>query len=134
MKKQNAEKQEVFQYISTSSSYTDSIEFTDNLKPKILNRMTDRRAELDGRAIFNCEYLSKSEKIKVTWYYNSTLINTSLNEQKYMIKHETNRTVLFVLNLQFEDEGVYECKIENEYGFASCTAKLTVVNSKYLFF
>ena len=111
---------------SVLSSQTKHVS-VDELKPKILATMPDRRADLDGKAVFSCEYsAAPSEKTQINWYHNSILITKSENQQKYVIRNDNNRSILFVLNLNYEDSGIYEIRIINKHGIVSQSARLFV--------
>jgi hypothetical protein len=99
-----------------------------DLKPKILVRITDKNAELSSNALFLCEFFSQSEHSQTSWYHNGVLIQS--NEKKYRIQSDINRSILYILNIEQIDKGVYEFRIENQYGIASSMASLNIVSSK----
>lgn len=103
-------------------------EINEELKPKILAYMPDRRVELDGRAVFSCEYATPDPQAKtqVNWYHNSILITKSENQQKYVIRNDANRSILFILNVSHEDSGNYEIRIINKHGVVQQNADLYV--------
>lgn len=103
-------------------------ETNEELKPKILAYMPDRRVELDGRAVFSCEYATPDPQAKtqINWYHNSILITKSENQQKYVIRNDDNRSILFILNVNHEDSGNYEIRIINKHGVVQQNANLFV--------
>jgi len=110
-----------------SSSFINSMQQTnDALKPKILRTMPDRQVGLDGRAVFSCDYASEDAKTQINWYHNSILITKSENQQKYVIRNDNNRSILFILNVNQEDSGNYEIRIINKHGVVSQSANLHV--------
>lgn len=100
-----------------------------DLRPVITVKLTDTRADLSERVLFSCEFQCRTE-FRVNWYHNGILITQS--NEKYIIKHENNRSILIILNIQVEDSGYYEFRIQNKFGISSSNAKLTVIQSKYL--
>lgn len=103
-------------------------EANEELKPKILAYMPDRRVELDGRAVFSCEYATPDPQAKtqINWYHNSILITKNENQQKYVIRNDENRSILFILNVNHEDSGNYEIRIINKHGVVQQNANLYV--------
>lgn len=102
-----------------------------DLKPKILATMQDRHVRCDGKAVFSCDFSSADQsKTQINWYHNSILITKSENQQKYVIKNDNNRSILFILNVNHEDSGNYEIRIINKHGFVSQSANLHVGNGK----
>jgi membrane carboxypeptidase/penicillin-binding protein PbpC len=104
-----------------------------DVKPRILVQLTDKRIEMNTRAVFVCEFYCQSEKFEINWYHNGCVIKQfQSGEKKFVIKNDTDRSILCVLNVQNEDMGTYECRITNEKGTASSSAHLYVTKSKLL--
>ncbi len=129
---QQINQQQYQQQTSVLTNELNQININD-LKPKILASMPDKRVDLDGKAVFSCEYSSlPSEKTQINWYHNSILITKSENQQKYVIRNDNNRSILFILNVNYEDSGVYEIRIINKHGFVSQSARLFVSSGKLI--
>lgn len=111
--------------ISSSSQLNES-----DLTPRITLKMIDKDVKQGDMAIFACEFYSKSKVSIINWYFNGTLIQNQMNQGKYMFRNDEHRSVLCIMNINFEDSGLYEIRIENSYGFVSSSAKLTVYQSK----
>ena len=117
------------QQFTTSSGHSRSQ--VGDLKPKILAPMQDRHIGCDGKAVFSCDFSSADQsKTQINWYHNSILITKSENQQKYVIKNDNNRSILFILNVNHEDSGNYEIRIINKHGVVSQSANLYVGNGK----
>ena len=59
-------------------------------------------------------------------YHNSILITKNENRQKYVIRNDNNRSILFILNVNHEDSGNYEIRIINKHGLVQQSAHLHV--------
>ncbi len=97
----------------------------DDLKPKILTKLKDVYSESNNKATFMCEFSSLYES-KISWYHNEKAIKQSSNEIKYLFNNELNKSTMTVLNVELEDSGFYEFRIQNKFGANSTTAKLIV--------
>jgi len=87
---------------------------------------------MDGKAVFSCDYASDDSKTQINWYHNSILITKSENQDKYVIRNDDNRSILFILNVGHEDSGTYEIRIINKYGVVSQSANLFVSGGKFI--
>ena len=112
-----------------SSLNTELVENNDHLKPKIIVKLTDKKSEINEKAMFICEYSSSSES-KICWHHNGSIIKQSSIQKKYLFQNESHRSTITILNIEFEDIGDYEFIIQNKYGNASSKAKLVLDQSK----
>ena len=88
--------------------------------------MPDRSVGMDGKAVFSCDYASEDAKTQINWYHNSILITKSEDQDKYVIRNDNNRSILFILNVNHEDSGAYEIRMINKHGVVSQSANLFV--------
>ena len=72
-----------------------------------------------------CEFSSLYES-KISWYHNEKAIKQSSNEIKYLFNNDLNKSTMTILNVELEDSGFYEFRIQNKFGANSTAAKLTV--------
>lgn len=99
-------------------------------KPKFLVNISDRNTELNDKSVFVCEFYSVTEITSINWYHNGVQISHLSDGLKFIIKNERSRSMLCILNVKFEDSGIYEIRIQNNFGFTISSAKLTVFQSK----
>jgi len=101
----------------------------DDLKPKIITKLIDHKSEINDKTTFICEYSSFYES-RISWYHNGKAIKQPQNQNKHIFHNELNRSTITILNVQLEDSGFYEFRIQNIYGVSSTAARLTVIQGK----
>ena len=102
-----------------------------DLKPRIITKLVDKYVDYGtNRVSFVCEFSQGVEHAQTNWYHNEVLIQITGDENKFLIQNEVNRSILYVLNVDFENSGYYSFKIQNKYGYDVSSANLTVYQSK----
>lgn len=112
------------------SNLVSSNETEDDLKPKFMTRLLSQKASLNETVVFNSEFYSQTKILKINWYHNGMLIESKRYQSKFYVKNENNKTALFIYNVNFEDEGYYELRIENSYGYSMIGTNLEVKKGK----
>jgi hypothetical protein len=124
--------QQQSQFISTPESSSSTTSSTD-LRPRIITKLVDQYANFKTeKVVFVCEFSQGAEHSQINWYHNEILIKISGNENKYIIQNEVNRSILYIFNVDFEDSGSYQFKIQNNFGSDYSAASLTVYKSIYV--
>ena len=96
---------------------------------KIITELINEESRLNGKAEFICVYNLKTDKSQISWYHDNNLIDLKKRE-KYLIRNIANTCSLTVLDIQKEDNGVYEIKIKTENELIKSAAELTVILGK----
>ncbi len=97
----------------------------EDLSPKILIRMTDKRVEMNSKVEFACEYYSKTEITSIKWFHNG--IEMAMRSNRHIIRIEEYRSYLIIFNVAREDIGSYEIRIENKCGIVKHSANLIIL-------
>lgn len=97
-----------------------------DLKPKFVSRLTSQKVALNETAVFSCEFYSQTIILNINWYHNGLQIESQGYHSKFYVKNENNRTSLFIYNVNFDDAGFYELRIENKYGYSTIGTNLEV--------
>jgi len=66
-------------------------------------------------------------KLTIKWYKNGRELR---HGSRFKTFHDFGFVVLEISSLQDTDMGIYECRAENEFGEAVCTAELNVVGGR----
>ena len=95
----------------------------------IITELINEESRLYENTEFICVYNLKSEKSQISWYHNKNLLDINRME-KYLIRNMLNTCSLTIMNIQKEDDGVYEIRIQTENDLIKSSAKLTVLSGK----
>ena len=101
-------------------------------EPSIITELINEESRLHENTEFICVYNLISEKSQISWYHNKNLIDINRIE-KYLIRNMLNTCSLTILNIQKEDDGVYEIRIQNENDLIKSSAYLTILSGKKSF-
>ncbi len=89
---------------------------------------------INSNAVFSCDALAVPQHT-VSWTFASStgaaidFNNNTINETKYSIVRDHDSSMfgeLTVLNVSYEDRGVYTCSAGNSIGTVTASANLTV--------
>ncbi|RNA22003.1 titin isoform X7 [Brachionus plicatilis] len=105
------------------SSLISSNEIDHDLRPRFTSRLSNQSVHLDERVVFSCQFYSQTQILRINWYHNGSQVDS---QSKYTIKNEENKTSLFIFRAGYEDNGHYELRVENRYGYSITSAKLLV--------
>ncbi|XP_033096662.1 contactin-5-like [Anneissia japonica] len=89
-------------------------------RPEWVNEIEDQNGDINGEVTWNCEAES-TETITYTWYRNGVEV---IGTAKYVIGNGLK--TLTVMDLQEDDDAMFQCKAENEFGLILSTAQLNV--------
>jgi hypothetical protein len=101
-------------------------------EPSIITELINEESRLHENTEFICVYNLISEKSQISWYHNKNLIDINRIE-KYLIRNMLNTCSLTILNIQKEDDGVYEIRIQTENDLIKSSAYLTILSGKKSF-
>lgn len=104
-----------------------------DMKPRFTSSLATRTVDLNERVTFSCEFYSQTQITSIKWYHNGLYIDTIVANSRYVINNEANRASLFILSVNYEDDGYYEVRVENAYGYSITGAKLEVRKGKKIF-
>ncbi|XP_033123497.1 contactin-3-like [Anneissia japonica] len=89
-------------------------------RPEWVNEIEDQNGDINGEVTWNC-VAESTETITYTWYRNGVKV---IGSAKYVIGNGLK--TLTVKDLQEDDDAMFQCKAENEFGLILSTAQLNV--------
>jgi hypothetical protein len=102
----------------------------ENLKPIIINYISDKFVKKNQNAYFEVEYYTEADFFEIIWYFKGKKLDDIERNRKYVIENESRITRIQIFDVNEDDCGEYECKIKNMYGESITKGNLLIKRSK----